>query len=368
MRVAFINRWGRGGGVIWDIKIAQQLEASGIDVTFHIGQSRDGSFKHPVSALPDYEGYRMPEFPDYAKAAPPGIGGALVDLDTHLFSKRVNSRIDYSAYDIIHITGIISYHRYVDNTPTVLKLCGPPYSLFYDVINPFSTSYDGLKKHDGVVATGITVEEINRRTNCDVKTINPGVDTNTFIPGTSQNKEISILFVGRFAPSKNIPLLLQSFASIHEIHPQTTLTLVGDGPLKERLLGQAESLGIRDVIKTPGYVPQNELTEYYQSADIFALSSNHESFGMVILEAMSAGLPVVAPAVGWIPEIIDNGETGFIYDTGSETQLTRYLNRLVSQAELRESIGKHARKSIKQKYDWRSRAEKLIELYNDVVN
>lgn len=367
MDIAFINRWGRGGGVIWDIQMAKYLEDLGVNVTFHIGKSRDGNFKHPPDSLPSYKAYTMPDFPDYAKAAPRGISGGIKDFDTYLFERRVDAAINYANYDIIHVTGLVSFHKRVNETPTVIKLCGPPHSLWLDVMDPFTSSYDRLSGFDSIIATGITTEQVEAETNCTVTTINPGVDTTTFRPDRRTSENLTITWAGRFAPSKDLELLVRSFADIHRDNPDTELLLVGDGPLKKRIEKLVTSLGVASSVKMPGYVAHHEMADYYQISDIFALSSKHESFGMVILEAMSCGLPVVAPKVGWIPNIVEHGVNGLLYEAGSQEGLKSNMRRVTDDHSLRNRLDLNARKTIRGSYDWNSRAESLEAVYNELI-
>jgi glycosyltransferase involved in cell wall biosynthesis len=105
----------------------------------------------------------------------------------------------------------------------------------------------------------------------------------------------------------------------------------------------------------------------YREADVFALASDHESFGMVLLEAMSSGLPVVAPAVDWIPNIVDDRTDGYLYDPEERSELVECLEHLYGSEHERRRLGENARESIVQGYDWDSRGRKLKRLFEAVL-
>jgi glycosyltransferase involved in cell wall biosynthesis len=204
--------------------------------------------------------------------------------------------------------------------------------------------------------------------NVDVTEINPGVDTTEFKPreqNHSSNKQV--LFVGRFVPAKNIPLLIDAFDSLQKDHPDAELVLVGDGPLKSKVEQKIRKLGLSESVRMPGYLDQEELPQYYNDADVFVLSSRYDNHPIVLLEAMSCGTTVVAPELGWIPNMIADEETGLLYEPGNETELVEAISRLLVDRDLREEIGTNARKSAVESSDWEQRAKKLKRLYESLT-
>jgi len=123
--------------------------------------------------------------------------------------------------------------------------------------------------------------------------------------------------VGRLHPDKDQSALLKAYAKVCVKLPETLLVIVGEGRLKQTLQKEAEQLGIEDKVRFMGKVP--EVSQYYQAFDCFVLSSDHEPFGMVLLEAMVAGVPVIASHCGGAPEVI--GDTGQLFELRNVEQL-----------------------------------------------
>ncbi len=154
-----------------------------------------------------------------------------------------------------------------------------------------------------------TMPEVARR----VELAMVPVDTSLFRPLSSAARKGSprtILNVSRINdPRKNIPLLLKAFARVRRRHPDIRLVLAGDDP-GPALLAQADQLGVRDAIEFRGKVPFDELVDLYQRADVFAITSTQEGLGIVMVEAMACGTPVVATDCGGPEGIVIDGKTG----------------------------------------------------------
>ncbi|MFB6198668.1 MAG: hypothetical protein ABEI52_10435 [Halobacteriaceae archaeon] len=114
--VAFVNRMlgmNRGGGEIWDLRIAEQLQEMGFDITFYIGKPMRSDLSNPVDNF-DTVAIRTPHLRDLAYAAPIGIGGALYDLDSWFFRRRVAQELHDTDHDIIHVNSDPQFGRYAD--------------------------------------------------------------------------------------------------------------------------------------------------------------------------------------------------------------------------------------------------------------
>lgn len=132
-----------------------------------------------------------------------------------------------------------------------------------------------------------------------------------------ESKKI-ILFVGRLAPEKNIPLLISAYSKLKRRHSEVSLLIVGDGPEAEKLRTQAKELMACDVF-FPGYVVYPELTKYYKMADVFVLPSVYEPWGLVVNEALTFGLPVaVSNKVGCGYDLVRKNENGFVFSNEDE--------------------------------------------------
>jgi glycosyltransferase involved in cell wall biosynthesis len=381
MKVTFVNRmvgFVRGGGEIWDLHIAEQLEAAGVDVQFLTARPLRARAPQPVEAFPSVE-IPTPHLQEHALSAPRGVGGVLADIDAAVFARRATSALEELEQDVVQIANRPAFARHVPriDDPTVIKLSGPPYSLWYDVLNPFTSSYDRLEAFDAVVGIGTAAAAVRKRTSLDVTAINPGVDTDRFAPGETGGRAQShgvggasgptLLFVGRFVPAKNLELLVEAFARLRADHPRSELVLVGDGPLREEIERTVATMGLGEHVRLPGYVDNAELPELYRRSDVFVLSSRTENHPIALMEAMSSGTPVVAPRIGWIPEMVDHGETGLLFEAGAVDQLVEQIDRLLRSADLRERLSGRGRAEAVGRFDWESRATALLEVLETVA-
>lgn len=152
--------------------------------------------------------------------------------------------------------------------------------------------------------------------------------------------DIVVLSTARLHPTKNIGNLLQAFATVHRSHPQARLWICGVGPLAEELAEHAETLRLGGAVRFLG--GRDDVAALLQAADIFALSSDVEGLPLALLEAMAAGLPVVATAVGSVPDYVDS-DVGLIVPPRQVDDLTAALLAMVCDAALRQRTGEAAR-------------------------
>ncbi len=171
-------------------------------------------------------------------------------------------------------------------------------------------------------------------------------------------EDVLLLYVGRLAPEKN----LEGLRAVLENVPNTRLALVGGGPQREAL--EAHFAGLP--VHFAGYRTERGLAEAYASADIFVFPSAFESFGLVILEAMAAGLPVVSTRVGGAADLITEGETGYLVEVGDVQGMVEGVRRLASSAEVLRAAQQAARHHAEH-FDWSVIMDALIECYAAVI-
>jgi glycosyltransferase involved in cell wall biosynthesis len=154
--------------------------------------------------------------------------------------------------------------------------------------------------------------------------------------------------VGRLNEVKNQDLLIRAFARVRSDVPAARLLLVGDGPLRADLQGLAARLGVGDAVHFAGY--QSRPERFLGAMDVFALTSRIEGMPLAVLEAFAAGVPVVASRVGGVPEVVDSGNNGFVFEYGDETALVGRLLELLNGPELARHVGEAGRDSARSRY------------------
>jgi glycosyltransferase involved in cell wall biosynthesis len=190
-----------------------------------------------------------------------------------------------------------------------------------------------------------------------------GVDADRFQPGRRSSEmrtrladghpeDPLFLYVGRLSAEKEIERL----KPILRANPNARLALVGDGPHHKHLQQHFAGLPVH----MAGFLHGEELAQAYASSDIFIMPSRTETLGLVILEAMSSGLPVVAARAGGIPEMIQDGVSGFLFN--EEAEAITAVKQLLSSGALRETIGRTARAQAEH-YGWKKATLLLLEHY-----
>ena len=177
-----------------------------------------------------------------------------------------------------------------------------------------------------------------------------------------------VLFVGRFAPEKGLDRLLQAVARLKHIHKLRLIVVGGDGERDaayRRMLELSRACGIADRVAFTGRIDQADLPPYYSAADLLALPSSYESFGMVALEAMACGTPVIASRVGGLQYTVEDGRTGFLIPEGDWRLLADRICEVVETPPLRERLVAAAKKKVRQ-FSWPAITKKILSLYDSL--
>ncbi|MEZ4614249.1 MAG: glycosyltransferase [Caldilineaceae bacterium] len=216
--------------------------------------------------------------------------------------------------------------------------------------------------------------------------IPPGVDPARFRPIDKKAAkrhvgipcgDANILFVGRIEPLKGVDTLLRAMSILQERHPEaiqgTCLAIVGGDPWNEdrdsemaRLQALRTDLGIHDLVTFLGARDQDILPYYYAGAEMVIMPSHYESFGMVALEAMAMGTPVIASEVGGLAHLVQHGVNGFHVPSRDPEALAQRILELLTDDELRDRLGRQAREYAR-KYHWSNVVERMLDVYQDVV-
>lgn len=175
----------------------------------------------------------------------------------------------------------------------------------------------------------------------------------------------TVICIAKMRREKGHDVLVDAFALVREQLPDARLVLVGDGDLQPAIAARADGLGLGDSVTFAGAVP--EIWPYLAEASVFALASHSEAFGIAVVEAMAAGLPVVAPAVGAMPELVTPGVSGELYPPGDHAALARHLVDLLSSPERRRRMGEAAVETA-ARFHIDKTVERYVELYSDLLD
>ena len=176
-----------------------------------------------------------------------------------------------------------------------------------------------------------------------------------------------VLCVARLAAQKGLEVLLSAVKALAHDGVDVQLVLVGEGPLRERLRRRAERLGIADRVALAGAVGQDEMARYYAGADVFCLPSFAEGVPVVLMEAMASGRAVVATRIAGVPELVEDGVSGFLVTPGNADELAAALERLASSPEERESMGRAGRRKVVDEFDAEKCAALLATLFQETM-
>jgi glycosyltransferase involved in cell wall biosynthesis len=191
----------------------------------------------------------------------------------------------------------------------------------------------------------------------------------------SSSEQPSILYVGRLQRLKNVITLVQTMPRILERFPRAELTLIGDDTLswtgrssyQKKLEEVAATLGIAPHIRFLGKLSREAIVPYLRKANLCVFPSLFENFPYVCLEAMSCGRPVVASRAGGLSEMIVDGESGLLFDPRDPHDLAEKAIRVLSDRDLAERLGGHAKRRVEANYDHREIARRTIELYQQAM-
>jgi len=179
-----------------------------------------------------------------------------------------------------------------------------------------------------------------------------------------EHKPLCLGIAGRLASEKGHELLLNCFKKLLDRHPDVTLKIAGSGPLQAHLEKLAHDLNIASNVQFCGF--QTDMVSFLSSIDIFVLSSHYEGFGLVLIEAMAAGLPVVATDVGGVVEVVVDGKTGLIVPPGQENELIMGIEYFLTHRKLCHSFGQKGRKHVMQRFSLKHMIEEHLKLYHSI--
>jgi glycosyltransferase involved in cell wall biosynthesis len=287
--------------------------------------------------------------------------------------------------DIIHAHSYVYFPTYVSaiarkliNTVLVLTPHQPPVELasrnrFLMELYNSSVGRFAFKTADSVIA--VTNSEKNflkkhvRIPHNKIRVIPEGVNLRQFYPESKKSKKrFIILFVGRFSEEKGLRYLIEAIPKVITVHPRVQFMFVGeDCGVKNELIELADELEVKNRILFLKPLFGSELAKIYRTSTLFVLPSLYETFGLVVLEAMASGLPVVATKAGGVETIVENGYNGLLVPPKNPSALAESIVTLLSKKPLYNRLRKQGIETSKL-YSWSKIAEQIEEVYKHSLN
>jgi len=229
-----------------------------------------------------------------------------------------------------------------------------------------------FKKADLLLSTShCMARETNKYTNKEIGITPFGVDTERFKPSQKEGDGTFVIGnVKTLSDNYGIDLLIRAFAIVCAKNPDKPLKLriVGDGPDKTKLQELSRSLGVDGRTEFVGFVDNRRLPEIYNSFDVSVSLSYKESFGVVAVEAMACGCPVVTSDADGFREVVADGVTGFIVPKGNPEAAAGAIQRFINTPELCHTMGAAGRERVLELYNWNDNVRSMIGYYNQLYN
>lgn len=230
-----------------------------------------------------------------------------------------------------------------------------------------------LSKPDVICSTSNAMKKITESyTDKEIEIVPFGIDLNLFKPSSvalsNTNAEIVIGTVKRLEKESGIDKLIEAFYLLAKKLPDSTLKLIiiGGGTLYSVYKNLTKKYGIESKTIFTGVLTGEKVIEMHNSMDIEVYLSTYESFGVAVLEALACENPVVVSNIGGLPEIVDDGKTGFIIPNGNAVKAANVIEKLILDAELRKKIGKAGRQKVSEFFSWKENVDEMINIYNKI--
>lgn len=317
-----------------------------------------------------------------------GLPGYSRDSGIHIVRVRSGSSKVYLASVLRYIQGKSYDIIQVDNRPhymAAIKKASPhtKVTLFLHSLTfvPHTQAVaSSIKSADLIIANSSSLKQkLSGRFPAQahkIRTVRLGVDVSRFHPPTAAERagarskygigsRFTVLFVGRIIPRKGIPVLLKALQLAgRQVPMKLVVAGKGSGSYMKQLRAQAAKLGISVI--WAGKISHKDIHRMYRMADCFVCpSQKHEAFGLVNVEAMASGLPVIASRNGGIPEIVKHGQSGYLVDQYHRPEpFAEHLVRLGKSSQLRSSMGEAGRSIVLQRFTWSQTAAQLASLYS----
>ncbi len=360
-----------GGVTAHVVHLAEQFRQRGHDVHI-VAPSSDDETEPDVLANADV--HRIGRV--VAIPANGSVARITLSLRAYLQAKTL---LRAEQFDLVHLHEpmmpalplTVLRHSQTTNIGTFHASRTSPLAYFYakPIIQPF------FKKLHGHIAVSEAARDfVGEYFPADYRIIPNGIDYARFstpLPPLERFRDgrLNVLFVGRLEKRKGLRFLLRAWQQVHAAFPDSRLIVVGDGRPREGYRRFAERQGWTEQdVHFAGYVSSADLPRYYQAADIFcAPSTGQESFGIVLLEAMASGVPIVASAIPGYRDVVTNGVEGLLVEPKQSESIAHALIGLLGKPELRQRLAATGRETARH-YDWPSIAARVLEYYAEVLD
>lgn len=291
---------------------------------------------------------------------------------------RLNFAREFDNYDIIHFHDdtdfsfpFFSYITRGKSNPTLLHFHTIPFTytrykrnfLLGALLRRVADVYVGLSKYTTRFMLELGLPKAK------IVTIPNAVDTETFRPNDSKKMDNLILSVGRIIPEKGLDVLLKA---MFNLKTRTQVVIIGTAENDSYFSGiqhliQRINDRTEHKVSYLGPIHGNALIDWYQKATIFAAPARKEHFGIANIEALACGTPVVASAVGGVPDVVKDGFDGVLVPPDQSLALASALETLLENKKLRESYGRNGRMMAEKFFSWNTVLEKVVRIYKKLV-
>ena len=336
------------------------------------GKDRERIHFHPVDML----SYPLFEYPPYTDA-----------LASKLFQVAAAEHLDliHMHYAIPHSVSAYLAREMLKPTrylPVVTTLHGTDITLVGRDPSFLPITRFGIEQSDAVTAISNYLRDATHRTfctGCDIKVIYNFIDSEYYrrMPDETVRKEIApngekiILHVSTFRPIKRITDCIEVLARIMhtsgEAGMNVKLVMCGDGPERVDAETLAAKFGVTSAVRFVGKQPQSRVRGYLSVADLLLLPSQSESFGLTALEAMACEVPVIATRVGGIPELVVDGECGYLFEIGDIDAMAQAASRVLADEAERKRLGANGREIAISRFATEKIIPQYEELYDNVI-
>lgn len=197
--------------------------------------------------------------------------------------------------------------------------------------------------------------------------IHCGVDPALYASMEHRGAGRRLLFVGRLAAVKGLPVLLEALALLRSRFADVELTIAGDGPDRKILEDLAARLGVSAAVRFVGYQSQAQVRQLLAGTDVFVMSSFAEGVPVVLMEAMAAGVPVVATRVAGVAELVEEGVSGYLTPPGDAVATAQKIEALLADAQLRSRFGSAGRAVVQREFDVQIEGRRLAHLIDSAL-